>query len=71
MSDHVYTGQTKTPSNPYQGEPSIMTFAGLKKEANTAVIQYFAPIVALYNIVASTAGFPTVQWRVSGQGKTG
>ena len=42
--------------------PSITTLAGLKKETHTAVIQYFAPVVDLYNVVASTSGLPTVKW---------
>jgi len=42
--------------------PSITTLAGLKKETHAAVIQYFAPVVALYNVVASTSGLPTVKW---------
>jgi len=47
-----------------QSEPSIMTIEGLKKETGTAVIQYFAPVVALYNVVAQTAGLPVVKWPI-------
>ena len=63
MSDRAYTGRSESPPRTYKGEPSITTFAGLKKEANTAVIQYFAPVVAVINAVAATAGLPTIRWR--------
>jgi len=43
-------------------EPPITTVEGLKREANTAVIRYFAPVVAIYNEFAATAGLPTVRW---------
>jgi len=62
MNGHIYTGRSKTPPNPYEGEPSITTFAGLKKDAYTATLQYFAPVVAIYNVVAATSGLPTIKW---------
>ena len=58
MSDHVY----KATSRSSEDNPSITTLAGLKKETHTAVFQYFAPVMALYNVVAATSGLPTVKW---------
>jgi hypothetical protein len=55
--DHAYPSRSDA-----QSEPSIATIEGLKKETGTAIIQYFAPVVALYNVVAQTAGFPVVKW---------
>jgi hypothetical protein len=57
MADLAHSGRERRAS-----APSITTLAGLKNETHTAVVQYFAPVVALYNIVASTAGLPTVRW---------
>ena len=62
MSDSAHPGHLETTVRSSEDNPSITTFAGLKKEANTAVIHYFAPVMALYNVVASTAGLPTVKW---------
>jgi hypothetical protein len=59
MSERVYAGRPQPKS-----EASITTFEGLKRETNTAVIQYFAPVVALYNTVAATAGLPIVRWQI-------
>ncbi len=57
MADRTYTATERRPAE----GPSITTLAGLKRETHTAVKQYFAPVVALYNIVASTADLPTVR----------
>jgi hypothetical protein len=64
MSDHASV-RSKSRPRPYEGEPSITTLAGLKKETHTAVVPYFAPVVALYNVVAATAGLPAVKWHGS------
>jgi hypothetical protein len=48
--------------NPRASEPPITTLEGLKREANTAVIRYFAPVFAIYNELAATAGLPIVRW---------
>lgn len=74
--DRMYHRQSGMTSPSSEENPSITTFAGLKKEANTAIIHYFAPVVALYNVVASTAGLPSVQgWHTGtaadGNRKTG
>jgi hypothetical protein len=63
MNDHTYNGQAEASPRSLEGDPSITTLAGLKKETHTAVIQYFAPVVALYNVVATTAGLPIVRWQ--------
>jgi hypothetical protein len=62
VNDQVHAGTSKATSRSSEDNPSITTFAGLKKEANTAVLQYFAPVAALYNVVAATSGLPTVKW---------
>lgn len=67
MSDNAHSGRFESTAKSAANGPSITTLAGLKKETHTAVVQYFAPVVALYNVVASTAGFPTVRWQVEGQ----
>jgi hypothetical protein len=64
MNNRVYNGPSEAPSRPSDADPSITTLAGLKKETHTAVVQYFAPVVALYNVVATTAGLPTVRWQM-------
>jgi hypothetical protein len=64
MNDRAYNGRGAT-SRSSDDNPSITTLAGLKKETHTAVVQYFAPVVALYNVVASTAGLPTVRWQTN------
>lgn len=65
MSDRVYTGRSEATSRSSEDNPPITTLAGLKKETHTAVVQYFAPVVALYNVVASTSGLPTVRWQTN------
>jgi hypothetical protein len=67
MADRVYTGPSEATSKSSEDNPSITTLAGIKKETHTAVYQYFAPVVALYNVVASTAGLPTIRWEAQGQ----
>ena len=52
----------------HSAEPPITTVEGLKKEANTAVIRYFAPVFALYNELATTDGLPTVRWHARTRG---
>jgi hypothetical protein len=61
MTEPFITGRESRPP-----EPPITTVEGLKKEANTAVIRYFAPVFAIYNEFAATAGLPTVRWWDSG-----
>ena len=63
MSEPSFTAGSRS------AEPSIMTFEGLKKEANAAVIRYFAPVFALYNELATTAGLPTVRWHARTRGE--
>jgi hypothetical protein len=63
MDDRAYNGHAEASPRSSEADPSITTFAGLKKETHTAVVQYFAPVVALYNVVATTAGLPTVRWQ--------
>ena len=68
MSEPFAAGPSKL--RPF--EPSITTIDGLKKEANTAVIRYFAPVLSIYNELAATAGLPTVRWhtRIRGEDRT-
>jgi hypothetical protein len=40
-------------------DPDITTIKGLKKEVVTAVVRYFAPVVAIYEALETTAGMPT------------
>jgi hypothetical protein len=63
MNDHGYDGHAEASARSSAADPSITTLAGLKKETHTAVVQYFAPVIALYNVVATTAGLPTVRWQ--------
>jgi hypothetical protein len=63
VSDSAYTDRSEKPSQSSEGAPPITTLAGLKKEIHTAIVQYFAPVAALYNVVATTAGLPTVRWQ--------
>jgi hypothetical protein len=63
MNDRAYNGPAEAPPRSSEADPSITTLAGLKKETHTAVVQYFAPVVALYNVVATTAGLPAVRWQ--------
>jgi hypothetical protein len=60
MMEHLLT---KDSPKSRDSEPPVTTLAGLKKEASTAVIHYFAPVVAIYNELAATAGLPIVKWR--------
>jgi hypothetical protein len=68
MSDPFTAGPPRLRAS----EPPITTIAGLKKEANSAVIRYFAPVFAIYNELAATAGLPIVRWhtRMRGQDRT-
>ena len=68
MNDRVYNGPSEASSRSSDADPSITTLAGLKKETHTAVVQYFAPVFALYNVVATTAGLPTVRWQTRFEG---
>lgn len=43
-------------------EPDITTIRGLKKEVMTAVVRYFAPVVAIYEALEETAGMP-IAWQ--------
>lgn len=65
MDDRAYTGRSEGPPQSSDGDPSITTLAGLRKEIQTAAVQYFAPVAALYNVVATTAGLPTVRWETN------
>jgi hypothetical protein len=62
MNDRGYNGGAEASPQSSEVDHSITTLAGLKKETHTAVVQYFAPVVALYNVVATTAGLPIVRW---------
>jgi hypothetical protein len=63
MDDRPYNRHAEASARSSEADPSIATLAGLKKETHTAVVQYFAPVVALYNVVATTAGLPIVRWQ--------
>jgi hypothetical protein len=65
MNDRAYTGRSVGPTRSSDDDFSITTVAGLKKAIHTAVIQYFAPVAALYNVVATTAGLRTVRWEAN------
>ena len=62
MNDRAHTGRSEAAPRSPEADPSITTVAGLKKETHKAVVQYFAPVMALYNVVAATAGLPTARW---------
>ena len=68
MSD-IYTPSDSTSRS--DSAPPITTLAGLKNETHTAVVQYFAPVVALYNVMAVTAGLPVVRWEAVGNKPNG
>ena len=63
MNDRGYNGPADASPRSPETDPSITTLAGLKKETRTAVVQYFAPVLALYNVVATTAGLPIARWQ--------
>ena len=44
-------------------EPQLTTIKGLKSEVYTAVVRYFAPVVAIYKEFGTTAGMPTTWWK--------
>jgi hypothetical protein len=67
MDDRPYNGPAEASPRSSEAEPSITTIAGLKKETHTAVVQYFAPLFALYNVVAATAGLPVVRWQTGSE----
>jgi hypothetical protein len=41
----------------------LTTMEGLRNEVYTAVVRYFAPLVALYEEIEKTAGMPTAWQR--------